>query len=74
MTHSAIVTLRFIANGTTYDVAQTGPDFFILRGPLTLAAGVGQLVITVDGRKRVSQIVFDSIEGRDVRYQQERNQ
>jgi hypothetical protein len=62
MTYSAIVELAFIANGTTYDVAQTGPDFFILREPLTLAAGVGQLVITVDGQVRVSEIVFESIE------------
>jgi hypothetical protein len=62
VTYSATVELAFIANGTTYDVAQTGPDFFILREPLTLAAGVGQLVITVDGQVRVSEIVFESIE------------
>jgi hypothetical protein len=70
--HSAIVTLRFTTNGTTYGVAQTGPDFFLLREPLTLAAGVGQLVITVDGRERVSEISFESIDGRDVRYTCER--
>jgi hypothetical protein len=68
MTYSATVTLRFTTNGVTYGVAQTGPDFFILREPRTLAAGAGQLVITVDGRERVSEIVFSAIDGRTVRY------
>jgi hypothetical protein len=72
MTYSATVELAFIANGVTYDVAQTGPDFFLLREPLTLATGAGKLVITVDGRARVSEIHFCAIEGRDVRYSCER--
>jgi hypothetical protein len=43
MTYSATVELAFIANGTTYDVAQTGPDFFLLREPLTLATGCWEI-------------------------------
>lgn len=68
MSHSAVI-IRFHTNGTTYEVSQCGYDDFILSEPQTLAAGIGKLVITVDGKPLTWEISHGAVlNERVVRY------
>jgi hypothetical protein len=60
--YSSDVTIRLVANGRTYDVAQIGPDSMVLRGDDELPRGHAQLIIIVDGKPRTSDIIVGQSE------------
>jgi hypothetical protein len=51
-------------NGEVLDVSQTGPHSFFLCDPRVLPAGAAELVIQIDGRKKVYPIVLRGSDGR----------
>ena len=56
--YSAVVTLQLLVNGHVYPLAQTAPDFVILKEPATIPAGPGTVVTIVDGNERRSDVII----------------
>jgi hypothetical protein len=54
--YSSRVDLKLYAGGQVFDVAQTGPDSFILREPFLFPSMRATLVISVDGEVEEFQI------------------
>lgn len=46
--HSAQVQMDLHLAGQVYPVAQLGPNFLILKSPMDLPAGMGEIVVVVD--------------------------
>jgi hypothetical protein len=61
--YSAVVDLRLEWNGSSIDVAKTGPDRITLSEPRELPAGPAELIITVDGKKTTYPIVLQGTNG-----------
>ena len=54
--HSAQVQIALAVNGTTFPVAQLGPDFVILENPPALSPQNAQITLTIDGQQRRRQV------------------
>jgi hypothetical protein len=56
--YSADVSIRLHCDGAVYNVAQIGPESLILRGCDKLPSGHAQIVIMVDGRETLLDVIL----------------
>ena len=56
--YSADVSIRLLCNGIVYDVAQIGPESLILRGCDSMPSGHARIVIMVDGKENVLDVIL----------------
>lgn len=50
--YSSVVTLRLLAHGQVYPLAQAAPDFVILKTAVRIPPGSATIVVDVDGDER----------------------
>jgi hypothetical protein len=56
--YSADVSARLLVGASRYEVAQTGPDFIVLRQAVDIPAGEATLIIEVEGRESISTVML----------------